>query len=260
MTRPVSPPQCTRIGIQCRSLKVVLRVADAEDGLGATDHEVTWLLGHTERISFGDLWEDDGDLYSEAVIHVPCKHLQLGTAGTSCRAHGFQSTTTPRDRPRPTQPRQLGHDRFLVAESAKLKSRTLPFPPTPKSKSALPVLEDNPCATAKCQTADHSQHAACCRDLQIEVMCTRSEARLESLLRARKSPYLCKTERSGDDSLEVEVISACGYLEEGGVNCTLHGRLRKDGRPAKPELCSHWPPKRQTLHPGCAFAPKRRRR
>ena len=72
-------------------------------------------------------------------------------------------------------------------------------------------------------------------------------------MRSRRSPYLCKIDREGDYSIEAEMISACGYLGEDGVACTLHGRHRADGRPAKPDLCSEWPPKNQGLHPGCVF-------
>jgi hypothetical protein len=49
------------------------------------------------------------------------------------------------------------------------------------------------------------------------------------------------------------MISACGYLEPGGVNCTLHGRT------AKPDLCFVWPPKDMGLHPGCVFKGRKRR-
>ena len=61
-------------------------------------------------------------------------------------------------------------------------------------------------------------------------MCTNGAARLEALVRSRRSPYLCKIERAGDYSLEVEMISACGYLDDDGVGCSLHGRHRADGR------------------------------
>jgi hypothetical protein len=84
-------------------------------------------------------------------------------------------------------------------------------------------------------------------------MCTKRQKLLEALVRHRKSPYLCKVEREGDFSLCVEMISACGYLEAGGVACTLHGRKRRDGRTAKPDLCFDWPPKGEGLHPGCVF-------
>ena len=71
-------------------------------------------------------------------------------------------------------------------------------------------------------------------------------------MRSRRSPYLCKIERAGDISLEVEMISACGYLGADGVACTLHGRHRADGRTAKPDLCFEWPPKNRGLHPGAS--------
>jgi hypothetical protein len=112
----------------------------------------------------------------------------------------------------------------------------------------------NPCALASCRTADNLRGAACCRDLQIEIMCTKRQRKLEALVRSRRSPYLCKVERAGDYSIEAEIISACGYLDGDGIGCTLHSRQRPDGRPAKPDLCSEWPPKKHTLHPGCVFA------
>jgi len=140
-----------------------------------------------------------------------------------------------------------------------MSNARLPMTP-PARPRALPVLNGaNPCATAPCQTSDHRRGAACCRDLQIEIMCTNDESRLEALVRSRRSPYLCKVERPGDFSLEAEMISACGYLDDDGIACTLHGRVRTDGRPAGPDLCSEWPPKNRGLHPGCVFAPRRRR-
>jgi hypothetical protein len=145
-----------------------------------------------------------------------------------------------------------------VVEGRKLVARRL-LPPAPV-RHALPVIaSENPCEGAPCQTADHKRGAACCRDLQVEIMCTPRQQRLESFIRSRQSPYLCKIEREGEFSIGVEMISACGYLEPGGVRCTLHGRMRADGRTAKPDLCFDWPPKKQVLHPGCVFArPKRR--
>ena len=137
-------------------------------------------------------------------------------------------------------------------------ARSLPDVPAPER--SLPVLaSENPCATAPCRTADNRRVAACCRDLQVEIMCTKAERRLEALVRSRRSPYLCKVERAGDFSLEVEMISACGYLGDDGVACSLHGRVRADGRPAKPDLCTEWPPKNRGLHPGCVFVPRRKK-
>ena len=248
-------PPCRALGTQCRSLHVTLRVGSFEEGITSLDHEATWLLGHTERITFHELWEGDGDLYVEATLHLPCRYLHLTGGQATCGAYGYTGRA-PRGAPHEAQPLQLGADRFVVVHRARNAVRTLSFP-----HRSLPVLDippavngdANPCATARCRTADNTMNAACCRDLQIEIMCTRRQRRLEALVRSRKSPYLCKIDREGDFSIEAEMISACGYLGADGVACTLHGRQRADGRPAKPDLCSEWPPKNQGLHPGCVF-------
>lgn len=250
---PAAPP-CRGLGAQCRSLPVTLRVGSLEEGTASLDHETTWLIGHTQTITFSDIWEDDGELYVDAVLHVPCRYLHQDGAHARCAVYGFQGPV-PRRFSRREQPRRLGRDRFLIVENRRTAIRTLPPPPR-----RLPVLDaSNPCAPAPCRTADNRRGAACCRDLQIEIMCTRQQRRLEALVRSRRSPYLCKVERAGDFSIEAEVISACGYLDDDGIACTLHGRKRADGRPAKPDLCSEWPPKNRGLHPGCVFAPRRRK-
>jgi Fe-S-cluster containining protein len=219
------------------------------------DHEATWLIGHTQHITFSEIWEDQGELYVEATLHVPCKFLRREGATAQCTAYGFRGAV-PRGAYQPEQQRRVGPDRFLIVENRREAVRIL----RPPARS-LPVLDgQNPCALAPCRTADNSRGAACCRDLQIEIMCTRRQRRLEALVRSRRSPYLCKVERAGDFSIEAEIISACGFLDDDGVACTLHGRSRADGRPAKPDLCSEWPPKNKGLHPGCVFAPRSRRR
>jgi len=252
-------PPCRRLGAQCRALPVTLRVGSLDEGTDSLDHEATWLLGHTRQITFGVLWEGDGDLYVEAVLHVGCRYLRREGAGVRCALHGYHGAL-PRGPTRVEQPRRLGGERFQVVEDRQPATRSLPLAPPPAAARSLPVLaQSNPCAMAPCRTADHTRGAACCRDLQIEIMCTRGERRLEALVRSRRSPYLCKVERAGDYSLEAEMISDCGYLEEDGVACALHGRRRADGRPAKPDLCSEWPPKNKGLHPGCVFGPGARR-
>jgi hypothetical protein len=254
VSAPAVPP-CRSLGAQCRSLRVTLRIGELEEGPESLDHEATWLLGHTDQIDFLELWEGEGDLYVEAVLHVPCRYLHQDGPVARCRAHGFTGSA-PRGARRDPQPLQLGGDRFVVVSECRNTVQRLPLPPR-----SLPILNatmgDNPCATAPCRTADNTRKAACCRDLQIEIMCTRAQHRLEALVRSRRSPYLCKIERAGDYSLEVEMISACGYLEADGVSCSLHGRHRPDGRTAKPDLCFEWPPKNQGLHPGCVFGPRR---
>jgi hypothetical protein len=253
-----SAPPCHKLGSQCRALRVTLRVGSLEDGDASLDHEATWLLGHTEQISFGELWSGNGDLYVEAILHVPCRHLRRDAAGAECGLYGYRGPAPRRPR-RSEQPRRLGGGRFRVVDGKRMVTRSLA--PAPAPAHTLPILQTaNPCAQAPCRTADNRRGAACCRDLQVEIMCTKGEHRLESLVRSRKSPYLCKVERAGDFSLDVEMISACGFLEDDGVACSLHGRLRADGRPAKPDLCTEWPPKNRGLHPGCVFGPRRRRR
>jgi hypothetical protein len=240
------------MGPQCRTIRVTLRVGSFEDGPASLDHEATWLLGHTERVDFGTPWDDGEDVFVPATIHVPCRYLRESGKEATCGMYGYHSK--PKQTRRRQQPRRLGGDRFNVVDRVRLVPRNLPFP-----RRSLPVLATpNPCATASCQTSDHTRRAACCRDLELEIMCTPRETRLESLVRSRKPPYLCKVERAGDFSLEAELISACDFLGEDGVACTLHGRLRADGRPAKPDLCSEWPPKGKGLHPGCVFAARRK--
>jgi hypothetical protein len=246
--RPAAPP-CHAMGSQCRAVPVVLRVGALEEGNTSLDHESTWLVGHTQHITFYDLWDDEGELYVDAMLHVPCRFLQRDGNTARCAAYGFAGPT-PRGPARPDQPRQLGGDRFIIVDNRRTKGRTL----TPLRRSLPVVATENPCALAPCRTADHTRGAACCRDLQIEIMCTKRQRRLEALVRSRRSPYLCKVERAGDFSIEAEIISACAYLDDDGVGCTLHGRERPDGRPAKPDLCSIWPEKKQGLHPGCVFS------
>lgn len=245
------------MGSQCDRLRVVLRIA-TRDGAGkgdpfSADHEATFLLGHTERITFlGDLWVDRKDLYHEAVLHVPCRFLDRKGDRDECRAHGYHRSA-PRDpRPDPAEPRMFPGDQFSIVEAGKAVMRVLP--PAPRSSRELPIQAmANPCAQAPCRTADNKRGAACCRDFQIEIMCTPRQAPLEALVRSRKSPYLCKVERESAYSLSGEYLSACGFLTEDGVTCGLHGRRRPDGRPAKPDLCSDWPEKGDLRHPGCVF-------
>jgi hypothetical protein len=87
----------------------------------------------------------------------------------------------------------------------------------------------------------------------VEIECPRTDTGLEALVRSRLSPYLCKISRTSEGWLEAEMISACGFLDDAGQNCTLHGRERPDGRPAKPDLCSLWPDDGKGMHPGCIF-------
>lgn len=248
-----SIPQCRGLGSQCQELPVTLRIGSLEESAESLDHESTWLLGHTQQISFAAPRKLGSDLVVDAVLHVRCRHLKPGDPPGSarCAAHGHTGPMPPRTRGK-LQPRRLGGDKFLIVSSQAMAALDLPFPPR-----TLPVLEldgENPCSIAPCETADHRRGSACCRDLQVEMMCRKGNSELESLIRSRQSPYLCKVSREAEDAIEAEMISACGYLDDAGENCTLHGRHRPDGRTAKPDLCSEWPPKGKGLHPGCIFS------
>ena len=249
-----SVPPCRSLGNQCQQLPVTLRIGSLEESVDSLDHESTWLLGHTAQISFAEPRSQGRDLVVDAVLHVRCRYLKAGdTPGTArCAAHGHLGPMPVRGNGG-EQPRKLGGDRFRVVAGREQVTLDLPFPPR-----TLPIVEldeVNPCSIAPCTTADHKRGSACCRDLQVEVLCPRSDTRLESLFRSRQSPYLCKVSREAEDAIEAEMISACSYLDDRGENCTLHGRQRPDGRPAKPDLCSEWPPKGEGLHPGCIFSP-----
>src|SRR5918994_5338600 len=129
---------CRKLGSQCRALRVTLRVGSLEEGDTSLDHEATWLLGHTQHITFGDLWWGEGDLYVEAILHVPCRHLRTRGGTDECRLFGYQSAAR-RPPPRPPQPRQLGGERFQLVESKRVATRSLR--PAPALPRALPVLE-----------------------------------------------------------------------------------------------------------------------
>jgi hypothetical protein len=232
---------------------VTLRIGTLEDGPASVDHEATWLLGHTERITFRNLRAAGLTLLVDAVLHVRCRFLRATTgdaAEVRCAAHGFTGPA-PEAASRTIQPRQLGEDRFLVVERHEMAVLRLREP-----SRQLPVVshrDENPCAIAPCETADHRRGSACCRDLQVEILCHRTDSALEALVHSRLSPYLCKISRETDDSLEAEMISACAFLDTSATGCTLHGRIRPDGRSAKPDLCSSWPDDGKGLHPGCIF-------
>ncbi len=246
-------PACRAVGPHCLALSVTLRIATADGpGIESADHEATWLLGHTERIEFGPIRRVGKALEARSRLLVPCRHAAVDGNEVRCRAHGFQGKA--RLRRRPKAPHQLGSGRFVVVERGRV--RRVAMTPEPATTRALPVVAANPCATARCRTADHTTGAACCRDLQVEIECGTRQRHLEALLRHRKSPYLCKVSRETPETIGAEMISACGFLEPGGVLCTLHGLRRPDGRTAKPDLCFTWPSRDDTYHPHCAFHPE----
>src|SRR5512143_156129 len=176
------PPPCATLGPQCQQIPVTLRIGALEEGTESLDHEATWLLGHTAQISFGLPRAEGKYLLVDSQLHVRCRHLKAESAGIArCAAYGYSGAMPPRTGGT-VQPRRLGGDRFMVVTSQELGPRELPFPPR-----SLPVLEDdvNPCSIAPCATADHRRGSACCRDLQVEIVCGSHESALEALVRSR---------------------------------------------------------------------------
>lgn len=243
-----------------------MRIADLEDdSRSLQDASATWMLGHTEHITMGKPYVGGNELLVDATMHVPCKYLEVHDEATakanghptaSCGAHGFRGPLPYSAQPEP-QDRHMfcrGGDRFSVVYKG--KRRVLDLPPKRAARRALPVMQGrNPCLDAPCRTADNKRGAACCRDLTLDLVLPESSTRMESLLRSRKSPYLCKVDRDGPDSVEVEVISACGYLDDDGVSCVLHDRVLPNGRLAKPSICFEWPDlgPDDAGHPGCVL-------
>jgi hypothetical protein len=257
---PPTPP-CTALGRQCRELPVTLRIADKhEDSQTFLDAAATWLTGHTEHIKMGAPHFRGSALVVDAVLHVPCKYLRMptthGAGRARCTAHGYRGPVPSESRlPNPKPPGFRNPDgTFDVV--FKNRRQALPLPLKRSAQRQLPVAEPaNPCATAPCRTADNKRGAACCRDLTLEIVTAKSDTRTELLLRARKSPYLCKVSRTSDDIVECEMISACGYLGDDGITCALHDRILPNGRLAKPSICYEWPDlgPDDTGHPGCVF-------
>ena len=252
MTTP--PPSCAALGRQCRELELTLHVADlSDDGPVFHDAVATWLLGHTERITFGHPYARGERLLVDATVHVPCKYLRSprGHGGSErCAAHGFAGSIPPSTQPGARARLRERGGRYTVVQDGEV--RTLELASRSPSRRALPTLQTpNPCVGAPCRTADNQPGAACCRDLTIDVVL--ADQHQAALLRSRAAPYLCNVSPAKAGIVECEVISACGYLEGDALQCSLHDRVRPDGSPAKPSICSEWPDLEpgDAWHPGC---------
>lgn len=252
------PPRCPALGPHCRELSVTLRVADrSEDGQTFLDAAGTWLLGHTEHITMEEPHFRGSMFVVDAVLHVPCKHLrESGGEVAQCAVHGFRGPP-PRGSSLPRgAPPGFRHPDGTFDIVYKSTRRPLHLPLKRAAQRALPVVQSaNPCLGAPCRTADNRRGAACCRDLTLEILSPEDDGYMEALLRARKSPYLCKVARESPDIVECEIISACGYLDADGISCALHDRLLPNGRLAKPSICMEWPDlgPDDTGHPGCVL-------
>lgn len=243
-------PECKSLGRHCRSLRITLRMAELDDDDAPFRDAIgTWLLGHTENIDFGEPRIAKRRALVDATLHADCRYFKATSQGARCTAHGFSGSVPVVRRNRPAPFIQDGTVRLLQDG----RTQTLALPVRPKPPRSLPMLDTNPCAGAPCRTGDNVQGAACCRDLTLDVVLPAYDMHAEDLLAARKTPYVCKVTRMTEDVVECEVISACGYLEANGESCGLHDRLRPDGSPAKPSVCSEWPDldPGDTGHPGC---------
>ena len=110
-----SVPPCRSLGAQCKSLRGPLRIGELEEGTTSLDHEATWLLGHTQHITFGKLWVDEGELYVDAILHVACRFLNRQGAGGSCAIYGYRTDRLPAAR-HLDQPRTAAAGRRRHAE------------------------------------------------------------------------------------------------------------------------------------------------
>ena len=263
-------PPCRQLGRQCRELDVTIRVANfADDSPTLQDAAATWLLGHTEHITFGTPYRDGDVLLVDATLHVGCRHLVDETGRTAlrggagngrsapvrCAAHGFHGPMPPISKEPPPPVRQ-DDDSFHVVYRNRPQWLSLPLTARARRQQerALPIVEDNPCVGAPCRTADNARGAACCRDLTLDVVVPEGDEATEQFLRSRKAPYLCKVERADHEIVEAEVISACAYLDpEDGISCVLHDRLLPNRQLAKPSICREWPDidEDEAGHPGC---------
>ncbi len=250
-----------------------MRISDVEsESRTVQDASVTWITGHVERMTFKKAYVVGTEVRADAVVHVPCRHLKTESGrpavrpdGTPtaelqqpgkkvvCAGHGFRGRL-PKSKRKSRTPPPLRTDDGAFSLYYKLKKRKLKLEMKHEPRAALPVLNShNPCVGAPCITGDNVRGAACCRDLQLELYLPKKRRKKEALLRSRRAPYLCKVERDGKSTVSCEVISACGYLADDGVHCSLHDRVLPNGKRAKPKLCYEWPElgPDETGHTGC---------
>ena len=249
-------PPCSALGSQCQEIPVTLRIGSLEQGASAADHEATWLLGHTERISFRNLRargpRPAGRCRPPRPLPAP-QATPRRSAGV-CAAHRLHTGPFPPPSRGAAQPRQLGGEKFLVVEDHALAAVALKVPPR-----SLPVVDGDLIGGESLfdRPVHHGGPSArlglLSRPAGGDPLFPLGHSDLEALVRSRLSPYLCKITRASEDALEAEMISACGYLDGRGSELHPAWAERPDGRPAKPDLCSEWPDNGKGLHPGCIF-------
>ena len=65
----MNPPACRGMGAHCRGVRVTVRVGETDDHEAYFDAVATWLLGHTERIEFGEIYDKGDDMLVDATDH-----------------------------------------------------------------------------------------------------------------------------------------------------------------------------------------------
>jgi hypothetical protein len=84
-------------------------------------------------------------------------------------------------------------------------------------------------------------------------MCSEKNQRLESLIHYRKSPVSVQSGTCGGFSISAEVISACAYLGDDGVACSLHGRYRETSGPPSRTCAASGPTRERGCIRGAVF-------
>ena len=253
-----APPGCESLGRQCQALDVLLRIGSLEEGVdlpGPRGHLAPRPhRAHHLRRGLDRRRRAVRRCRAACTLSAPERLCRRAVPLRGARVRGPDAAAPEGGRPAEAAragpfpgggPDEAGqpplpapaYGRFPSSRSPSaqsLRGRPLPRPPTTSGERH---------AAGTCRWRSCAPGRSCY---------------LEALIRHRKSPYLCKVGREGDFSIDVEMISACGFIEAGGVACTLHGRNRADGRTAKPDLCFEWPPKDKGLHPGCVFKGRRK--
>ena len=163
--------------------------------------------------------------------------------GRTCRPHGFTGPLAA-DHAARLQPRSSGADRFVMVEDCQRAAVRRSRCRRRRGPARLPVLQrrqslrrrpraGRPTTPARSRLLPgpagrdhvHQRRSAAWRR-----WCARGARRISARSSGRAT-Y----------SLEAEMISACGYLDDDGVACSLHGRHRADGRPPSRISASNGP-------------------
>ena len=142
----------------------------AGGGHRSLDHEATWLIGHTQHISFSSSGRTKGELYVDADAPRSLPLLQSEGSRAQCAAARLRRAQPTRARASRASPGSWAATGSWSWRTAGSRAAWLPRPGGFRCSPAA-TLRAGPC-----RTADNTAGAACCRDLQIEIMCTKAAA------------------------------------------------------------------------------------